>query len=255
MRLWTSEVSLRSLKRCLHGRRGPARGPGSHPASAVRISARIRMGRRAPGSGVSWGPPVLEEELVDREGDRERGAHVLRPRLDRHVGRSGLVQGSTPPPPPPSTIAIGAPRVTPAFSARLGPRPRVVERSVDRVRVLALGVGHGERRPVDLVRPGDTARRRSAPPGRGRGWWPARCWRRRSPSPRARPRRSVDRRRPAWSAGRPAPRLPRGARPRPARSPRTRRRAPRRRCRPTPGRRRTTRPRRARSSRSRCRPR
>ena len=39
---------------------------------------------------------MLEEELLDREGDRERGAHVLRPRLDRHVGRSGLggvVQG------------------------------------------------------------------------------------------------------------------------------------------------------------------
>ena len=85
------------------------------------------MDRRAPGSGVSWGPPVFEEELADREGDRERGADVLRPRLDRHVGRSGLggvVQGHDPAAPPPSTIAIGAPRVTPAFSAMASARAR-----------------------------------------------------------------------------------------------------------------------------------
>ena len=78
---------------------GRPAGQGATQHPAVRISARIRMDRRAPGSGVSWGPPVLEEELLDREGDRERGAHVLRPRLDRHVGRSGLggvVQGLDP---------------------------------------------------------------------------------------------------------------------------------------------------------------
>jgi hypothetical protein len=37
-------------------------GQGASLRPAVGITRRIRMDGRAPGSGVSWGPPVLEEK-------------------------------------------------------------------------------------------------------------------------------------------------------------------------------------------------